>query len=237
MPDSLVDRLLARICPWQCVLCREPAYGMDLCPGCLNDLPWLGRCCQACGLPLPVAGARLCGACRNRSGAVDRCVAALIYEYPVDRLITSLKYQRRVAHARVLAELLAIRIHEALTENELQLPELLVVVPMHFLRRYRRVHNHAELIARWLQREFAIPASARVVRRVRNTPPQAGLSRAARSRNLRNAFRVRSDVAGRRVALIDDVVTTGTTMQELARQLKAAGAIEVQVWAVARSLV
>ncbi len=213
---------------------------MDMCIACINDLPWLGHCCASCALPLAAHESRYCGRCQagvseiNLSD-IDHCVAALAYEFPVDRLITALKYQRKLPCARVLGELLAIRMHEARAINEMSMPTLLVPVPMHHWRLARRVYNHAEEIAYWLGRIHKLRVNAHVLRRIRNTPPQTGMSRAARLENLRGAFRARGDLGRQRIGLVDDVITTGSTVRELARLLKRQGAAEVQVWAVART--
>jgi ComF family protein len=166
---------------------------------------------------------------------IDHCIAALAYDYPVDRLVTGLKYQRKLLFARVLGELLAIRIKEALVYGELEIPELIMPVPMHRWRLARRTYNQAEEIARWLQRDLRVPVESSQLLRVRNTPRQTSLSRAVRLRNIHGAFHVRGNVADKRIALVDDVITTAATVRELAQILKRAGAAEVQVWAVART--
>ena len=102
MAADIVDSLLAGIAPWRCILCREPAYGMDICPDCINDLPWIGHACQGCSTPLPDSAAQFCGTCAGRRSAVDFCCAALAYEYPINRLVTGLKFHRKLACARVL---------------------------------------------------------------------------------------------------------------------------------------
>ena len=233
-PFDWVDRLLGWIAPCRCILCRGPASGMDLCTDCMNDLPWLGCCCTGCAIPLPATDALLCGKCSGGSGPLDRAVAALAYEYPLDRVIAALKYRRRAMYARVLGELLAIRLIEARATSEFELPQLLVPVPMHWRRRFERQHNHAELICQRLGRELGIPVDSRSLRRLRNTQPQTGMTRAVRQRNLRNAFSVEGSFDGLSVGIVDDVITTGSTVRELAAVVRRAGAVEVQAYAVAR---
>ena len=238
MVAGWVDRLLAAISPWRCALCLEPALGMDLCTDCLEDLPWLGATCRHCAVPLPDGNELLCGACA-RAGArrdVDLCVAALAYEFPVDRLVTALKYQHKVEFARVMGELLSIRLHELAGEDHYQWPDCIVPVPLHPLRVLQRGFNQAAEIARWVAREHNLPVKTSLIRRIRHTQGQAGLSRRARSGNVHNAFVINANVSERRIALLDDVVTTAATTAELARLLKRAGAAEVQVWTVARAI-
>lgn len=233
--SKLVDSLLAAIEPWRCVLCRGTAHGMDICADCMNDLPWLTSACRRCAVPLPSVGNVLCGSCMQSPADIDHCVAALVYDYPVDRLIGGLKYQGRLVFARALGELLAVRIKEALVCGELELPDALIPVPMHRWRLVRRTCNHADEIARWLNQELGVPVENNSVQRIRNTPCQTSLSRAARLLNMRGAFRISGMVQKMRIALVDDVITTGATIRELARRLKREGAAEVQVWAVART--
>jgi ComF family protein len=232
---DFVDRLMTCIAPWRCVFCREAAHGMDICADCLNDLPWLGHCCRRCAMPLADVAAQFCGACATCAPSVDYCFAALAYEYPVDRLVTGLKYRRELAYARVLGELLAIRMCEVLRANEVKPPTQLVPVPMHPGRLAGRRFNQAEQIARWLSKDSGIPLNLVMARRARNTPPQAGLTRAARLQNLSGAFQLRQSAVHHRIALVDDVITTGATVRELAKRCKQQGALEVQVWAVART--
>lgn len=233
---SLVDRVLAAVAPWRCVLCGDAAAGMDLCIDCLNDLPWLARSCLHCGMALPESELRICGACLRSAPPVDHALAALCYEYPVPNMIAALKYRRQVCYARVLGELLTIRLQEELSNDEFSLPDVLVPVPLHPRRQMRRTFNQAELIAGHVARTLGLHIDHRVLRRVVNTPPQMGLRRSERLKNLRGVFRAMGDLSGMNIALVDDVITTCSTVRETARVLKRAGAPEVQVWAVARAV-
>ena len=129
--------------PRCCVLCGARAAGSELCAGCLEDLPWLAHCCPSCAIPLP--SNERCSACQPRTASTGNMLAALAYEYPVDRLVVALKYQQQQALAPLLGELLAIRV---LTTN-LEVPECaqVVPVPLHPGRYRQRGFNQAELIA------------------------------------------------------------------------------------------
>lgn len=209
---------------------------MDLCIDCLNDLPWLARTCRHCGMALPEPELRICGACLRSPPPVDHSVAALRYEYPVPNMIAALKYRRQVCYARVLGELLAIRLQEALINDEFSLPDVLVPVPLHPWRQMRRTFNQAELIAGHVARILKLPVNRRIVRRAVNTPPQTGLRREARLKNLRGSFRTSGDLSGMKIALVDDVITTCSTVREIARVLERSGAQTIQVWVVARAM-
>ena len=158
------------------------------------------------------------------------------YEHPVDDLIRRLKYQGALANARVLGVLLA----QAVEERADALPRLLVPVPLHVARLRERGFNQAAALARYAGRMLELPVAFHAVRRVRDTPSQTALDMAERHRNVRDAFAVTSARAARRlaeaehVAIVDDVVTTGSTVNELRGVLSAAGVRRVEVWAAAR---
>ncbi len=210
-----VDRLLAWLAPCCCVLCGAPGAGMDLCPPCLEALPWLGPATA----PPP-----------------SRCVAALAYAPPVDRLVAGLKFHGRPAHGRVLGELLAIVLREHARAGELPAVDRVLPVPLGRARLRRRGYNQAEIIAAAVCRELRLRLDARVLRRVRATAPQMTLARRQRSANLQGAFRVCCAVAGQHIALVDDVLTTGATLDTCAMLLREAGAARVEKWVVARTL-
>ena len=234
MTRRLVDSLIAGIAPWRCILCKGPGAGIDLCRGCLRDLPWLAHVCALCGIPLPPDQA-VCGRCLLARPDVDYFVAALAYEYPLDRLISALKFKRHLYVARLLGELLTLRLQEAFKVQDVPQPEWIVPVPLHPRREAQRSFNQAAEIARRVAANFSIPMRRTIITRVKNTPAQSGLSRQARQSNIRGAFKLQTDVRGRRLAIVDDVVTTGATTGQLARVCKVAGASEVQIWVVART--
>lgn len=221
---SIVNRLL----PPACLLCGATCEA-SLCPGCHADLPWLTQpCCPVCATPTPAG--EVCGACLKHPPAFDRTRAALIYRFPLDRLIPGLKYRGQLAIAPALADCLA----GALAQTPR--PDILLPMPLHPARLRERGFNHATEIARDVARRLALPVELDGCRRVRDTPPQMALKLEARRRNVRGAFTCSHRIAGRHVALIDDVMTTGTSLDELAATLKRAGAREVSCWVVARAL-
>ena len=159
------------------------------------------------------------------------------YQPPVDDLIRDLKYRGITPNSRVLGVLLA---QAVLDERAISLPRLLVPVPLHDARLRERGFNQAAAIARYAGRMLGIPLAPFVVKRVRDTPSQTSLSEAERHRNVRGAFAIRNARALRRlldaghVAVVDDVMTTGSTLAEVKRVLLAAGVRRVDLWAVAR---
>lgn len=159
-----------------------------------------------------------------------------MYEYPVAELVTRAKFQGRVDCAALLGELLSIYLRSARIRGRLTLPDLLVPVPLHSTRLSRRGFNQAEEIARVLARRSRLSMLKRGCHRVIDTREQTTLTGSARRGNIHGAFRVTMDLSGANVAVVDDVLTTGSTAMELAATLRSAGADTVQVWAAARSL-
>lgn len=215
--------------PQQCLLCGDVAAHLPLCQPCRQDLPWLSTpCCPICSLP--TSGGETCGACLQHPPAFDATHAALRYTYPIDALLRQHKYGNLLAASHLLGALLADHLVHA------PLPDLLIPMPLHPLRLRERGFNQAAEIARILAKRLDVPVMVQGCQRTRNTPSQAGLSLAERRRNLKGAFACHVDVSGRRVALIDDVMTTGASLEALARVVKQAGASTVDCWVVARTL-
>ena len=234
MVNNWIDSIQYGLYPPRCLLCGAAGDGgRDLCAGCHRALAHNRHACPVCALPLPAeapAGS-LCGQCQHRPPHFDRCHAALGYDRLTARLIGQLKFHRRLSHARLLAQLLLDRLRRQAPER----PGLILPVPLHPSRLRERGYNQALEIARPIARQFALPLRPGLCRRVRITPAQAGLDQRERRRNLREAFQVDGEVDGLHIALLDDVVTTGSTVNELSRTLKRAGARRVDVWAVART--
>lgn len=219
---------LVRACwPQTCVLCGAESGLGTLCAPCGADLPWLPRNrCSVCALPL--AGGEQCGACIARPPRFDRVDAPFAYRYPVAGLIHALKYGGRLALARTLGEALA----QAVPRDA----DAIVPMPLARDRLKQRGFNQALEIARVVAARTGIPLLRQAVRKVRDTPPQAALPWKERARNVRRAFACDSDLSGQRIAVVDDVLTTGATLDELARVVRQAGAVSVAGWVVARTL-
>lgn len=223
------------IYPPTCILCGADGHqGRDLCRGCLEELPLNQTSCSICALPLTEsAHDRICGRCLKKRPLFDRCYAAYHYASPADELIHGLKFHQRLNHARLLGALLADYLTARLPPGER--PDGVIPVPLHPHRLRERGFNQAVELARPVARHLAIPLMYALCRRRRMTPVQTGLTALERRRNLRRAFSVGNVHGLRHVALVDDVVTTGSTVNELARTLKRAGVERVDVWAVCRT--
>lgn len=230
MVNNLLERWLGPLLPACCLLCGDTLKGGRLCHPCRNDLPAPIHACPRCALPLD-APAASCGACLSHPPRWSRCLAPLLYRPPASALLAGFKYRGRLSAGRLLTDLLL----EQLRREGIGPAELLLPVPMHWRRRLRRGFNQTELIADQLGAALGLPVAMRTLRRIRPTQPQQALDAAARARNLRGAFTLSASVAGRHLALIDDVVTTGATAAELSRLLLQSGAASVQLWALART--
>lgn len=213
--------------PLSCLLCGAPSGAAMICAACETDLPWLPRDrCTVCALPL--ASGAVCGQCLQRPPRFDRVVAVFAYRFPVDALIHAFKYGRRLALARALGETLAQTVASDV--------DAIVPMPLAPQRLAERGFNQALEIARVIARRAGIPLAVHACRKVVETPPQAALPWKERAKNVRRAFVCDADLSGQRIAVVDDVLTTGATLNELARVLRKAGAREISGWVVARTL-
>ncbi len=231
--------MLDAVLPPRCFACGQvtPAAAA-LCAACWSDLNFLGEpCCRLCGLPFPFdQGPRaLCPSCAKERPAFDRARAALLYDEASRRLILPFKHGDRTEAARPFARWLQVAGWESLEKADLILP-----VPLHRWRLLKRRYNQAGLLAQALGRETGLPVAVDLLRRVRATPPQGRRSREARRRNVAGAFRLAPGAArlleGRRLILVDDVMTSGATLDAAAKVLRRAKPKTIDVLTLARVL-
>ncbi len=203
--------------------------GAPICAGCAADFfPADAFRCSVCAERI-VSDAPVCGACLAHPPHFDGTTALADYRAPVDGMIAALKFGGRIDLAGCFARLLAAR------DAGRGPDDLVIAVPLSFERESERGFNQSREIARSYARLADLPLGEDVLWRVRHTPPQQSLARDARQRNVRGAFGVKADLGGRRVVVVDDVMTTGSTLDEIARVLKAAGAVRVENLVVART--
>ena len=228
-PLEAVTRLLL---PPRCLHCGAPgASGRDFCADCRDSLPHNACACPRCALPIPQP-APACGRCIKRPPPASAALAPFVYADPVDRWLPRFKFARDLAAGRVLAELVLgdSRLSALVDGIDAVLP-----LPLHRSRLAERGYNQALELARPLARALDLPLRPDWLQRIRATAPQTGLDARARRRNLRGAFVADVAMRGQRVLLVDDVITTGSSMLEASRACRRAGAIEVRVLAVARA--
>ena len=203
----------------------------SLCRACLADMPHNHHPCPRCGAVLSQSTTTPCGECQRQPPHFDHAHIPYRYAPPLIPFITSLKFHGRLADARLLGNLFLA----SLATASYPLPECLIPVPLHPIRLRERGFNQAVELARPLSKKLHLPLEAHALQRCRHTRPQSELSGATRRRNLRHAFRPDAPLPYQHVALIDDVVTTGSTLNELARVLRQSGVKTIQIWAIARA--
>jgi ComF family protein len=232
--DSCRRALGRALFPANCVLCGGGGDGdIDLCHGCAADLPRNEPACPICAEPLAAAnsGSRICGACLHDPPPFCSSFVPFRYAYPLDHLVRGLKFRNELACGRVLGQMFA----RSVLERTEPMPQAIVPVPL-ARRRYRqRGYNQASELALAIRRAIGVAVMSDVAIRQRETAEQAGLDRKARRRNVTGAFATVAPLLARHVAILDDVVTTGSTVRELAAVLRGAGAQQVEVWAIART--
>lgn len=212
--------------PQACLLCGTACGRAPLCDDCDKALPRLpARCCTTCALPIPDGD--ICGACLDHPPRYDHAAAAFAYDFPVDALIHSLKYGGNLAVATALGD--------ALGGTVTAHADFIIPMPLSPQRVRERGFNQALEIARCVSRMTGIPV-LNACRKVMETRPQAALPWKERAKNVRGAFVCDAALGGKRVAVIDDVMTTGATLNELAKNLRRAGAVHISAWVVARTL-
>lgn len=238
--DFLIDHIRSN----QCVLCSAAAQTHCLCRHCLADLPWLTDACPLCALPMIEVELEsetnpeptfvvntVCIRCQQSPPPWQSCKALFRYEFPVDRLIAAFKYQGRLLLADFFGQLLS---HLSATTPSIQ---LIVPVPLHQKRIGQRGYNQSALLARVLSKALNTPLALHRLQRRRDTVMQKTLSLDARRANLAGAFVwCGAPLAGAHILLIDDVMTTGATMQALTQTLHEAGAGTISIQVIARTL-
>ena len=229
MPQT--GAMLNALVPDRCPTChlRAAHANRGFCADCQPLLPWIIIGCEICGVELYEVG--VCGSCQTRPPYYDHAVIPFQYRAPVSAQIQTLKYHRQLRHAGSLAAMLCRRVWQ----DPHPAPDVLIPVPLHPRRLRQRGYNQALEIARFVGRELGVEVSHRLLARIKDTMPQVGLGERERRRNVKGAFQTTTTDLPAHIALIDDVVTSGSTINVAARALKDAGVSIVSVWAAARS--
>ncbi len=238
MVYSWLQSLESWVFPPVCVVCGGAGFAaeepLDLCAECYREMPQIRRPCRRCSAPLPHAESNygLCGKCISNPPVCASSCAPFIYAEPVAGLVRRLKFNGDLVCGRTLGLLLA----DILANRAIDTPEILIPVPLHASRHRLRGFNQALEIARPVAKQLRLPLDTRSCRRVRATGEQTGLNAQMRRRNVKGAFDVRPLGPIKHVAIVDDVITTGSTAEALCHALLSAGVERVDVWAVARTV-
>lgn len=233
MNFSWASKAVNTLLPLHCRLCQaEVDAHPAICTSCKRDLPWLDSVCSVCSIALPAGSSGPCGDCQSNPKAYRQATALFDYAAPLDRLITEMKFGQQLGAARLLGELMADGLagKKCVGQGWSILP-----VPLHPQRLRQRGYNQSLELARPLARQLGLPLLTTLVSRIQPTRAQTGLSANARVANLRGAFALNQAKIPARVLLIDDVITTGATINELAKTLTKAGVEQIEVAAIARA--
>ena len=213
-----------------CPVCLSAIERKGLCKNCLSNLIQPRHSCRICLVPLERQAGNICISCAA-GVSFDQVVALARYTPPLSDLICRLKYHNHIYLAKVLGTLLANHIKK----HRRKLPELLITVPLHKQRIKQRGFNQAVEIARSVSAELNLKTDYRCIEKSKITPLQTTLNSHRRKNNLKGAFRLRRPVYAKSIALLDDVMTTGATVSEIASLLKKEGVHRVEVWVLART--
>lgn len=232
---SILTGNILNICAklWQalpaqpCLLCGAFSHNGAWCTACDRSLPYLtAPHCPLCALP--THNGDICGRCLKRKPQFDRTLAVFAYAFPLDKLVQALKFGERLMLVNGLADSLAQRVEVR--------PNRIIAMPLHPSRLRERGFNQSIELARRVADNLDIPLLPHACQRVRDTPPQSALKWKERGKNMRKAFTCTQDLSGLHVAVVDDVMTSGASLNEVSLALHSAGAREVSAWVVARTL-
>ena len=241
---SSTTYLLDSLYPARCLCCGAAGqynsgfsttarYHLDICVSCERALPWIKNCCSKCALPLAEAGSenQICGRCLKKQPYFSSSISLFSYEKDITNLMHQLKFHNKLTVSRLFGELLSRKV----IEQKLERPDCLLPVPLFKKRMRQRGFNQSIEITRQLAKVWQLPLDTHSIIRVRATTPQTGLDAKQRKRNIKGAFSVAKEMNYQHVAIIDDVVTTTSTVNELSRVLLRAGVKKVSVYSVARA--
>lgn len=220
--------------PPSCIFCDKKAESfLDLCNACRKGLLSLDTQCTCCAQPLEIQSTKqqICGRCQKIPRAFNKVYAPYLHQGEVRYLINQLKFEKSYKNSRILGLLLS----DFLITEKAALPDIIVPVPLHTQRYRQRGYNQTLEIAKVISNELCIPIEYKNCLRAQNTPHQISLSLKQRHKNIKGAFTVKRPITAKHIAILDDVMTTGATANELAKTLKAAGAKQVDVWICARA--
>ena len=235
LSGGLLRRLIGTIYPPRCVLCGSPGFDdMDICATCYHNLPWIEAACTQCALPLATgSGDQLnCGRCQQKPPAFDHSVSLFSYRDDAIKLVQQLKFNEKLVNSRLLGSMLAA----AIKNHAVEAPDCILPVPLYTKRMRQRGFNQSIELARVVNKACNIPMNVRSVIRVRDTRSQTALDKQQRRKNVRGAFQIAHAFDAQHIAILDDVVTTTSTVNELAQLLKRAGVKRVDVWSIARAV-
>lgn len=229
--------------PAHCSLCQHPSSQHFLCTACYQDLPWIQNACITCANELNAAlysqsltdenKSMSCGTCLQTPPPYDKCVALFNYQTPVSQLILAMKFHRKLAYARLLAEILAEKAKEHYSKR--LKPDLIIPMPLHPNRLKQRGYNQTLELVKPLAKKLNVLFSTELCSRVIDTHTQSSMIASNRWHNVKHAFVAHTSFKNMHILIVDDVITTGSTVCALSQKLKLAGAKTIDVWCCAKT--
>ncbi len=236
MDFTLYNQQLKRFINWlipkTCMQCARKIRELNCiyCEQCSDELPYSKHSCHRCGQPFS-GFSNYCGRCVSKLPAFDACFCAFEYSAPISNAICRFKYAEQPQMARYLARLMI----DELLSQEIEIPEAIIAVPMHRSSLRKRGYNQSHELAKHFSKRLNVPLLTNTLSKTKATPRQATQSLSQRKINQKGSFQVVKDIKFNHIAIVDDVVTTGATAQEIAKTLKKNGVDYVQVWGIART--
>jgi ComF family protein len=222
---------LNRIFPQYCYGCHNKSRrDIALCSDCESDLPWLGHHCCYCSLPIQKQ-LKFCGQCAKTKPHYDQVTSAFYYTTPITRWLSLFKFHNTLALSPVFSHCMLKKIPESIDAD------WIIPMPLHRSRLRQRGYNQALLLAQHIQKHRTININHTLASRHKKTKAQMSLNKTKRRQNLHNAFSIHQDVSQKHIIIIDDVMTTGSSINELSRKLKQHGATRVEAWVIARAFI
>lgn len=215
-----------------CISCNASTdTEIAICSDCASKLPENTQSCTQCAQPLKSSETLICPDCQQKPPVFQTAFIPFQYRQPIDQLIWKFKFRNDLVSGKLLADLFVKR----LLESEKVFPEILIPVPLHPSRMRNRGYNQALWLAKQIQKSTGIPVNSQLVTRTLKTPPQHELDMHKRRTVLQHAFRVNHELHHQHIAIVDDVLTTGSTINEIARRIDSSGRIKIEAWALART--
>ncbi len=215
-----------------CMNCRRPSDTPNaICRECYPQLPTNRLCCRQCALPLKTETSHLCGHCQKTPPVFDSAFIPFRYAPPIDQWIWKFKFRNDQVSGKLLADLFIKKWHE----SPATIPEILIPVPLHASRLRQRGFNQSLWLARYIGNQLGIKVDSRSVRRNLKTPPQHELNMQQRKTVLTKAFTLKGNIKYRHAAIVDDVLTSGSTVNEISKLLRSKGCATIDCWAIART--
>lgn len=219
--------------PYRCILCDSTCVKWDLCEYCVPFLPTLSSPCQLCATPLP-NGQTLCGKCSMSPPPFDRLFVPMAYDFPLQSLIQKMKFSPSYIHTKILGQITSQFLKQHYEQQAK--PRVIIPIPLHSKRLAKRGFNQALEISRPISRSLNIKIDYTSFIRSKATKSQAELKYDERSSNIRDAFTGPVNYKKNFVAVVDDVITTGATVNEFCKTLKRSGVEKIHVWCIAKRL-